>query len=170
MVEALAAHPEFFPRWYAATQAGVYVSNDAGRSWLKTLVLREGPEYSDNRSFLQGRRLRIRFAPKDPNRVFVTDGPKLFESRDGGTMADIGQSLGLSVVLPMCDPPGDAEWCMRQTATGLFRLRSEGIDTGHPSAAVAALPAASALLPNYPNPLTSRDSCATAAPCWRGMN
>ena len=41
-------------------------------------------------------------------------------------------------------------------ATGLFRLRSEGIDTAIQDAAVAALPATSELLPNYPNPFNSR--------------
>ncbi|MYB69173.1 MAG: M6 family metalloprotease domain-containing protein [Gemmatimonadetes bacterium] len=157
MVEALAVHPEFFPRWYAATQAGVYVSNDAGRSWLKTLVLSEGPEYSDNRSFLQGRRLRIRFAPQDPNRVFVTDGLKLFESRDGGQRwRDIGQSLeGYPWFNDVAIHPATPEWVYAATPRGLFRLRSEGIDTAV-QGAVAALPAASALLPNYPNPFNSR--------------
>ena len=158
VVEALAAHPEFFPRWYAATKGDVYVSNDAGRSWLKTLVLREGPEYSDNRSFLQGRRLRIRFAPQDPDRVFVTDGPKLFESRDGGqSWRDIGQSLGgYPWFNDVAIHPATPEWVYAATPRGLFRLRSEGIDTAIQDAAVAALPATSALLPNYPNPFNSR--------------
>ena len=158
MVEALAAHPEFFPRWYAATTTSVYVSNDAGRSWLKTLVLREGPEYSDNRSFLQGRRLRIRFAPQDPDRVFVTDGPKLFESRDGGqSWRDIGQSLGgYPWFNDVAIHPATPEWVYAATPRGLFRLRSEGINTAIQDAAVAALPATSALLPNYPNPFNSR--------------
>ena len=124
MVEALAAHPEFFPRWYAATKGDVYVSNDAGRSWLKTLVLREGPEYSDNRSFLQGRRLRIRFAPQAPNRVFVTDGPKLFESRDGGQRwRDIGQSLeGYPWFNDVAVHPATPEWVYAADATGLVPL------------------------------------------------
>ena len=157
VVEALAAHPEFFPRWYAATKGDVYVSNDAGRSWLKTLVLREGPEYSDDRLVSQGRRLRIRFAPEDPDRVFVTDGPKLFESRDGGqSWRDIGQSLGgYPWFNDVAIHPATLEWVYAATPRGLFRLRSEGIDTAIQDAA-AALPAASALLPNYPNPFNSR--------------
>ncbi len=156
-VEVLAAHPELFPRWYAATKGDVYVSNDAGRSWLKTLVLSEGPEYSDHKPFLPGRRLRIRFAPQDPNRVFVTDGPKLFESRDGGQRwRDIGQSLGgYPWFNDVAIHPATPEWVYAATPRGLFRLRSEGMDTAI-RAAAAALPPASALLPNYPNPFNSR--------------
>lgn len=157
-VEALAAHPEFFSRWYAVTKGDVYVSNDAGRSWLKTLVLREGPAYSDDRWFLPGRRLRIRCAPQDPDRVFVTDGPKLFESRDGGQRwRDIGQSLGgYPWFNDVAIHPATPEWVYAATPRGLFRLRSEGIDTAVRDASVVALPAASALLPNYPNPFNSR--------------
>ncbi|MFA6109883.1 MAG: FlgD immunoglobulin-like domain containing protein [Candidatus Latescibacterota bacterium] len=160
-IGALAGHPARPGDLYAATSGGLYRSRDQGASW--TCLLRTEPSpgltgIPDRYQFVgisQGRP-RVRFAPHDPERVYLVTGPELLESRDQGqTWRSIGTELG---VFPWFNDvavdPADPDVLFAATPWGVFRLARHQVtavrEEGRP------LPAAILLRQNYPNPFNAQ--------------
>ena len=147
-IRALAVHPRKPKELYAATVEGLYLSKDQGQNWERVVAFEWfGRSYES--------KLRIRFAPDDPERFYLVTGLELLETQDGGTSwQSIGKSLvGYPWFNDVAVDPFDPDVVYAVTPWGMYRLeRNEGstIVEGQ-----QVLPAAFSLQQNYPNPFNS---------------
>ena len=147
-IRALAVHPHKPKELYAAAVDGLYVSQDQGQNWDRVIAFeRTGRSYES--------KLRIRFAPDDPERFYLVTGLELLETQDGGkSWQSIGKNLaGYPWFNDVAVDPSDPDGVYAATPWGMYRLeRNEGstIVEGQ-----QVLPAAFSLQLNYPNPFNS---------------
>jgi len=151
-IRELAVHPRRSSELYAVTSQGVWRSRTHGKSWILLLRLEEDS--------LSGGRVRLRFSPLDPRRIYLVTGPELLESRDAGmTWESLGKELAaVPWFNDVAADPFEANSLYVSTPWGGYKLKREMTA----AAAMDEQTGAStiSLEQNYPNPFNDGTTIA----------
>ncbi len=139
----LARHPVDPGVLYAASDAGCFVSADAGRTWRRILEPRSG----------SWRTARLRGHPREPNSLYLAADRELYHSPDRGATwraLDTGYP-GVPWITDVAVDPLDPSTLYVATSAGLFSMESPPTSVALDS----AVPRTTELMRSYPNPFNA---------------
>ena len=139
----LARHPVDPGVLYAASDAGCFVSADAGRTWRRVLEPRSG----------SWRTARLRGHPREPNSLYLAADRELYHSPDRGATwraLDTGYP-GVPWINDVAVDPLDPSTLYVATSAGLFSMESPPTSVALDS----AVPRTTELMRSYPNPFNA---------------
>ena len=142
-VARLGIHALAPTRVYAVTTTGVFVSEDEGETWSAPLLSFVLPRLSGT---------RIRFDPGDARVVYVSTGPQLWATRDGGqswrSLLEAEDSP--TWIHDLAIDPADSRRLYVATPRGAYRWEYGSVTAVRDEHDV--VPVSFSLQPNYPNP------------------